>query len=464
MHDKSGGVELGRAKDLLIAQSDYLYTMTNREAAEKIFLTGVRSVLPEQIIKGIMSVRGSVLTIGGHDFTLSDIHNIWVIGAGKASAAMGHHVEKILGDRIAGGHIVVKYGHSCKLKRIPVTEAGHPVPDRNGFNATEKIIRICREASMNDLIICLISGGGSALLADLPSGLIPEELYIVNNLLVRSGASIDEINCVRKHLSEVKGGQLSRIAWPATIVSLILSDVIGNPLDVIASGPTAPDPSTFSDALGIIGKYGLESDITAGVMNHLKEGAQGIHPETPKPGEAIFSKTMNLLIGTNQIALDASMKFAKSLGFNAMIIESGLKGDVEMVADKIANTAVEIKANKSIQKPVCLLYGGEPTLKVKGNGLGGRSQHLALSAALKIRNTEGITFLSAGTDGTDGPTDAAGAIVESDTAVKAKAGKADPEKFLAEYDSYNFFRIAGGHIKTGPTYTNVMDIIVVLIE
>ncbi|MDP4223156.1 MAG: glycerate kinase [Bacteroidota bacterium] len=438
--------------------------MTNREIAEKIFLAGVRSVLPEQVIKGIMSLRGSVLTIGYHNFPLSDIHDIWIIGAGKASAAMGHYVEKILGDRIKGGHIVVKYDHSCKLKKIAVTEAGHPVPDRNGFKATEEIVSIASKASLNDLIICLISGGGSALFADLPAGLLPEELYVVNNLLVRSGASISEINCVRKHLSGVKGGQLSKIAWPANIVSLILSDVTGNPLDVIASGPTAPDPSTFSDALAIIDKYGLESGITAGVLKYLKEGSQGLHPETPKPGDPVFSRTFNLLIGTNKSALDASKEYAVSLGFNVNIMDQELQGNAETVAEKIICTALSFKTNKEIQKPVCLLYGGEPTLKVRGNGLGGRNQHLALSAALRLQEVQGITFLSAGTDGSDGPTDAAGAVVDCNTVLNGKARKADPAKYLEEFDSYNFFRIAGGHINTGPTYTNVMDIVAVLIE
>ena len=438
--------------------------MTNRENAEQIFLAGVKSVLPEKLITKMMSVNGSVLTIQDRDFPLKGIRNIFLIGAGKASAAMGHYVENILGNRISGGHIVVKYEHSCKLKRAVVTEAGHPVPDINGFRATEEIRKIAQQATENDLVICLLSGGGSALLADLPEGLLPEELYIVNNLLVRCGASISEINCVRKHLSGVKGGQLSRITWPAAIVSLILSDVIGDALDVIASGPTAPDPSTFEDALRIIEFYHLTSDITVGVLRYLREGSHGIHPETPKPGDPVFSRTFNFLAGTNRTALEAAKIKASGLGFNTFIIESELHRDVENAAESIINTAINYRKNNDIKKPVCLLYGGEPTLKVNGNGRGGRNQHLALSVVKRLQSIPGITLLSAGTDGTDGPTDAAGAVVDSGTINHAKSYHADPERYLAEFDSYSFFRRVGGQIKTGATFTNVMDLIVVLIE
>ena len=438
--------------------------MTNRENAEQIFLAGVRSVLPEKLITGMMAVSGSVLTIQGQGFPLTGIRNIFLIGAGKASAAMGHYVETILGNRITGGHIVVKYDHSCKLKKIRVTEAGHPVPDINGYHATEEIKKIAQQASENDLVICLLSGGGSALLADLPEGILAEELYIVNNLLIRCGASIGEINCVRKHLSGVKGGQLSRIAWPATIVSLILSDVIGDPLDVIASGPTAPDPSTFNDALRIIEYYHLASDVTVGVLNYLKEGSKGIHPETPKPGDPLFSRTFNFLAGTNRTALEAAKSKAISFGFNTCVVESELCRNMENAAETILNEAKAYKKNNDFKKPVCLLYGGEPTLKVNGNGHGGRNQHLALVSAIRLQGHQGITLLSAGTDGTDGPTDAAGAVVDSDTVNRARSLNADPEVYLAEYDSYNFFRRTGGQIKTGPTFTNVMDMVVVLIE
>ena len=438
--------------------------MNNREIAEKIFMAGVRSVLPEKLITGIMKIDGSVLTINENKIPLDNIKNIYVIGAGKASAAMGHYVESILGDRITGGHIVVKYGYSCKLKRIKVTEAGHPIPDSNGFKATEEIIKLSSRASENDLVICLISGGGSALLADLPEGLLPEELYIVNNLLIRCGASINEINCVRKHLSLIKGGQLARIVRPAQLATFILSDVTGNPLEVIASGPTVPDPSTFSDALQVIDDYHLTADITSGVLNYLKDGSNGIHPETPKPGDPLFSGTLNILAGTNQIALKAAKAQAVNMGFRTYIIDTELHGDVENVSESVISTAISFKNNNDIQKPVCLLYGGETTVRINGNGKGGRNQHLALLAAMRLKNLPGFTLLSAGTDGTDGPTDYAGAVVDTETVRKAISLNEDPENYLYEFNSYNFFKRFGGQIITGPTFTNVMDIVVILVE
>lgn len=438
--------------------------MRNRDNAKRIFLAGVRSVLPEKLITDTLSRRGQALVAGSHEVSLGGIENILVIGAGKASAAMGHYVECILGDRISDGHIVVKYGHSCLLKRIRVTEAGHPLPDENGFRATREIIEMANRASGNDLVICLISGGASALLTDLPDGLLPEELYIVNNLLVRSGATINEINCVRKHLSSVKGGQLARTIRPARLVTLIISDVIGNHLDVIGSGPTVPDTTTFADALAVIEKYNLTGDVTRGVLNYIRDGCAGYHPETPKPGDLIFEGTLNVIAGTNQAALRACKNEASKLGFRSYIVDAGLEGDVDTVCESILSTAISFRNNEDIPKPACLLYGGETTVRVTGSGAGGRNQHLALSAAIKLKDIPGITILSAGTDGTDGPTDAAGAVADSDTYAEASSMNEDPVNYLADFNSYNFFRRIGGLITTGPTYTNVMDIVVVIVE
>jgi glycerate-2-kinase len=438
--------------------------MNSRSAAERIFMAGVRSVLPGKLVTSVLKAEGNILSAGGHNIQLENISNIYVIGAGKASAAMGHYVENILGERVSGGHIVVKYGHSCKLRRINVTEAGHPIPDINGFNATGEIIKIAERATENDLVICLISGGGSALMADLPAGLIPEELYIVNNLLVRSGADINQINCVRKHLSKVKGGQLARNIHPASLITIMISDVVGNPLEVIASGPTVPDPSTFSEALKVIEDYNLAPELTSGIINYLKDGASGIHPETPKPGDPVFDKTLNILAGTNQTALRAAKDEATSLGYHTYIIDDSIKGDVGNVCESILNMAFTFRDNPNVVKPFCLLFGGETTIKVHGDGMGGRNQHLALVAAMKLENIPGITILSAGTDGTDGPTDAAGAVSDSNTLSEGKSLKLDPVSFISEFDSYHFFRKAGGLIRTGPTFTNVMDLIVVLVE
>ena len=438
--------------------------MRNRDNALSIFLAGVRSVLPEKLVTDTLRLKGQILAAGSHEISLDGINNIWVIGAGKASAAMGHYVECILGDRISGGHIVVKSGDSCLLKKIKVTGAGHPLPDDNGFRAAREIMEMASGASGNDLVICLISGGASALLSDLPGGLLPEELYIVNNLLLRSGATINEINCVRKHLSSIKGGQLARTIRPARLITLIISDVIGNHPDVIGSGPTSPDTTTFADALAILDKYNITGDVTRGVINYLRDGYAGYHPETPKPGDIIFEGPLNVITGTNQTALRACKNEAVKLGYSSYIIDAALEGDVENVCESIINTALSFRNNKAIPKPSCLLYGGETTIKVTGSGTGGRNQHLALSAALKLKDIHGITVLSAGTDGTDGPTDAAGAVADSGTLASALALKEDPINYLADFDSFNFFRKAGGLITTGPTFTNVMDIVVVIVE
>jgi glycerate 2-kinase len=438
--------------------------MDYRKIAEQIFMAGVNRVTPDRLIHNLMTLNETALNIGDHKFVLKKTSNIYIIGAGKATAEMARATEDILGSRITGGHIVVKYGHSCSLKYITVTEAGHPVPDKNGFMATGEILKIADKASEDDLVICLLSGGGSALLADFPEGSSPDEMIYLNNLLVKSGATIQEMNVIRKHLSKVKGGGLARTLCPSTIVSLILSDVLGDPLDAIASGPTVPDPSTFSESLAIIYRYKIEASVPSAIMNYLKDGVNGKQPETPKPGDPIFNKSHNILIGNNKMALEAARGEALRLCLEATIIDNNFQGDTAKASENVVGTALSFKRHKRSSKPACLLFGGETTLKVTGSGLGGRNQHFALSAAILLRNKPGITILSAGTDGTDGPTDSAGAIVDSDTCNHALLVNADPEKYLREFDSYNFFRITGGHIITSPTRTNVMDIIVVIVE
>ena len=431
--------------------------------AEQIFLAGVESVLPYRLITKAMTLNENCLKIGNLSYNLESIENIYVIGAGKASGMMAAEVEKILGNRITEGHIVVKYGYSCKLNYIDITEAGHPIPDTNGFKATAEILKIAGAANCNDLVICLLSGGGSSLLPDIPESCSAEDMIKVNDLLINSGASISEINAVRKHLSIVKGGQLARVVFPATLVNLILSDVPGDHLDVIASGPTVPDPTTYLQALTVLATFGLSRTIPRGILTSLKEGAAGKRPETPKPGDPVFNKTFNILVGSNRVALEAAKLKALDFNINAVIIDDQLQGDISTVAEYIVETAKKFKNDMDEVKPVCLLFGGETTVKMTGNGAGGRNQHLALMLALLLQNHPGITVLSAGTDGNDGPTNAAGAVVDSDTIPEALSKNIDYEKYLTLFDSFHFFRKAGGHIITGPTLTNVMDIIVVLI-
>ncbi len=438
--------------------------MDSREAAQHIFLAGVRGVLPGKIIDNLVYVRDSVLKIGSLSYDLEKIKGIYVIGAGKASAAMAHYVEKILGNRITGGHIITKYGFYCRLEHIEVTEAGHPVPDSNSFAATRSVLQIADKAGENDLVICLLSGGGSSLLADFPQNSSPEEVKILNSLLVKSGATIGEMNCIRKHVSEIKGGQMMKHIWPATCVNIILSDVTGDPPDTIASGPTVPDNSTFADALRIIDYRQLAGKVPAGILSFLNEGLHGIRPETPKPGDPVFAKSVTLIAGNNKTALQSAKTGAEKLGFTALILTSELFGDPEGACSWFREMINKYENDSQVKKPVCLLFGGELTLNVTGDGRGGRNQHLALTAALRLTDIPGVTFLSAGTDGNDGDTSVAGAVVDAETIRKAAALKKDPQSFLENFDSYSFFESVGGHIITGPTMTNVMDLVIIIID
>lgn len=438
--------------------------LTFRKIAEKIFLAAIESVLPEKLISGVMRLRNGSMEIGEMIFPLETVENIYVIGAGKASALMGAEVEKILGYHITEGHIVVKYGHSCKLKYTEVTEAGHPIPDANGYTATGKILSIAEKAGSNDIILCLLSGGGSALLPDIPECCTFEDMIAVNDLLVSCGAAISEINAVRKHLSVIKGGQLARVVYPATLVNLILSDVPGDQLDAIASGPTVPDPTTYLQALTVLDTYNLTRVVPHGVLIYLQEGAAGLRRETPKPGDLAFEKTFNMLIGSNKTALEAAKDKAFELNINAVIFDTQLQGDTASVAEYLVETAIRFKNEPNEIKPVCLLFGGETTVKVNKKGKGGRNQHLALLCAVLLKDHQGITILASGTDGNDGPTDAAGGVVDSDSYYAATSRGMHPEIFLENFDSYHFFKKTGGHIITGPTKTNVMDLIVVIVE
>ena len=433
--------------------------------AEALFQTAIVAVQPAPLIKRNVRLDGNQLTIAGSIFDLSAVEHIYVVGAGKATAPMAAALENILGDAITEGIIIVKYGHTAPLQRIRTVEAAHPVPDENGLAGTGELVALVEKAGVRDLVICLLSGGGSSLLIDAPAGCSLEDLQQFFGLLLASGADIAEINTVRKHLSAVKGGGLARAAFPARVVSLILSDVIGDPLDVIASGPTVADPTTFADALLIVAKYGLAKSCRATLIEHLQQGLHGGLPETPKTSDAAFDRTTNYLIGSNRIALEAAGAEARRLGFHAQIITDRAAGEAREVAQEVVREAKRIAGDHTIPKPACLLWGGETTVTLGvASGLGGRNQELALAAALLLENEPGVTVLSGGTDGSDGPTDATGAIVDKFTTVRARVNGIVPEDYLAAHDSYHFFRQVGGHLVTGPTLTNVMDIMIALVH
>lgn len=394
-----------------------------------------------------------------------------VIGSGKAACSMAKAVEDNLGNLIDTGVLITKYGHSMSQEsgvrrqeaRIKVFEAGHPVPDENGLRGTEEIIKILKDADEDTLVVCLVSGGGSALLVSPYEGITLDEKQKITELLLKAGADIYELNTVRKHISKVKGGRLAEVAYPAKIISLILSDVIGDRLDVIASGPTAPDKMTYDHAIKVLEKYRLIDKAPGSIIDVLQNGAKGLIPETPKDDNPVFEKVDNIIIGSNIKALEAAKEKAESLGFKPEIISSEITGEARDVGKWLADIASS-KCSNGSNRLNCLISGGETTVTVKGNGKGGRNMELALAFAMEIEGIEGITLLSAGTDGTDGPTDAAGAIVDWQTVLKAKNIGLNPEEYLNNNDSYNFFKKIDELLITGPTGTNVMDIQIVVIE
>jgi glycerate 2-kinase len=434
--------------------------MDSLQNALSIFNHAIASVKPSALIHNHVHWKKPVLTISGNSFSVTENKRIFIIGAGKASALMAHTLEEILGNTITAGIVVTKYGHGLSLQKIKLIEAGHPVPDEQSVLATEEIVKLVSPLSADDIVIFLLSGGASSLLADFPSHSNLEEVQALYDLLLKSGADIHEMNTVRKHTSQVKGGQLAKRIFPASLYSLILSDVIGDDMDVIGSGPTVADKSTFADALAVLTKYDLADKIPASLYEHIIKGCKGKISDTPKPGDAIFANTHNQIIGSNLIALQAAANKASALGYQPHIITHTLKGEARLLGQMLAEKAIAY--NRSV--PACLLYGGESTVNVKGKGLGGRNMELALAAGIAITSSLNITILSAGTDGTDGPTDATGAIVNAGIMKTAHNNELDPASYLNKNDSYNFFSQTGGLIKTGATKTNVMDIMLALIE
>ena len=434
--------------------------------AQKIIQSAINAVKPDLLIQRRVRLEGDNLIIGDRIFNLSAYKNIYVIGAGKASAWMGLEIEKILRDRIKAGVITVKYGHKAPTKIIQILEAGHPVIDQNSLEGTEKVLELVEKAGFEDLVICLISGGGSALLEKLPVGILLDDLQIVFKSLLNCGANIEEINIVRKHLSLVKGGQLARAIAPAHCISLILSDVIGDPLESIASGPTAADKSTFSDAWNVIKKYDLENNLPSAIHNYLQMGVAGKKPETVKPGDPILERVENIILGNNWEALISAKQTAEELGFNTLILTSRVQGEAREVARVLTAIVKEIQTrNVPLPKPACVLLGGETTVTIKGKGLGGRNQELALAALIEMKETTGpYIIVSCGTDGTDGPTDAAGGWATPGIWEKAREFQLNPLEYLDNNDSHNFLKQTGGLIQTGPTGTNVMDIIFALVS
>ena len=476
--------------------------MNSKNIVNEIFAAAVKAVNPFLAVKEHVDEIHSELISG-------KFKQFFLIGFGKASYQMARAVEESIDSNlITGGIVITKYEHiqtqntepaypayrqaGTELKKIKVVEAGHPIPDRNGLRATEETINLLRNTDRNTLVLCLISGGGSALFLSPYNGITLNEKQKTTELLLKAGADITDLNTVRKHLSKVKGGRLAEIAYPAKIIALILSDVIGDRLDVIASGPTSADNTTFPDTLNVINKFKLQDKIPVGVMAILNKGREGLIQETPKADNPIFENVKNIIICNNLKALNAAKDTAQLMRLLPEIVSSDISGEARHAGKMLAEKAIEARGIKSPVFPcgnkeggkaqkhkvprvslwkqgrgkgiICLISGGETTVTVRGNGKGGRNTELALSFAREIEGVDGITLLSAGTDGTDGPTDAAGAIVNGKTVTRARKLGLNSEKYLEDNDSYNFFKEIGSLLITGPTETNVMDIQIIIVE
>ncbi len=435
-----------------------------------IFQAALDAADPYRALLQTLHRDGDVLQAGGTQYDLTQYARVVVVGAGKAAARMAQAIESVLYERISDGLIVVKYGHALPLQFIHQTEAAHPLPDLAGVRGTQQILQLLQGLDEKTLVVCLLSGGASALLVAPAPGISLQDKQHVTEMLLKSGATINELNVLRKHLSAVKGGRLALAAAPATVLTLILSDVIGDPLEVIASGPTAADPSSFQDAWIVLEKFHLQSEIPASVRNLLKSGMAGKLAETIKPGDASLMHVNNLLVGSNAQALQAAAMYAESQGWPAHTLTSSLQGEAREAALFLARRAHETLQQMRAGERRCLLAGGETTVTVRGKGMGGRNQELALAFALEIEGSRGISLLSCGTDGTDGPTDAAGAMVDGNTALLARRLGISPEQHLADNDSWHFFshldEQAGTRTQlfTGATGTNVMDVQLILLE
>jgi hydroxypyruvate reductase len=426
------------------------------------------AVEPARAVRRHVALEADTLIIGSRRYELSDFRKVVVVGAGKASAPMAAAIEDIIGDRLpVEGSVTVRYGHAMPTRHVRIHEANHPVPDAAGVRSTREIIAALESVTADDLVVCVISGGGSALMTLPAEGITLSDLQHTTDALLRSGATINEINVVRKHLDTIKGGGLARHAAPAQVVTLILSDVIGNPLDAIASGPTVPDTSTFGDAVGVFDRYGLWSGVPSAVVQRIRDGAAGMWPETPKPGDRLFARMHTVIVSSNLQACEAAATAARALGLQSMILTTYVEGEAREAGRVLAGVLREVDASgHPLARPCCVVAGGETTVTVRGQGQGGRNQELALAAAAPLRGLRDVLLASVGTDGSDGPTDAAGAWVDGATWDRAAALGLDAGAALATNDSYAFFDALGRSgsgsevslIRTGPTNTNVNDL------
>lgn len=427
--------------------------MSLREAARSVFDAALEAADVAPLVRRALA-----------DVRPAGSGRVRVVGAGKASGAMARAAEAALGDAVTDGLVVVKDGYRAATRRIRLVEAGHPVPDARGEAAAREIRAIAEAAGADDLLLVLVSGGGSALTPAPVPPITLGDKQAMTRLLLAAGANINQLNAVRKHCSLLKGGQLARAAAPARVLALLLSDVIGDPLDVIASGPTAPDASTFADALAILRRFELLARAPAAIVDRLERGTRGEIPETPKPDDPIFRRVTNTVIGNNALVVDAAAARARALGYAPHVLTRSLEGEAREVADRLVALARQIREGRGpVAAPACVIAGGETTVIVRGTGTGGRCQEFGLAAALALEGLDGVVALAAGTDGTDGPTDAAGAVVDGGSAARARERGHDPRASLAANDSNPLLAAIGDLVVTGPTNTNLLDLYLLLI-
>ncbi|HJZ47708.1 MAG TPA: glycerate kinase [Roseiflexaceae bacterium] len=450
-------------------------------AVTRILAAALDAVDPAAAVHRYLRRDGDLLRAGDRRYDLRDFERVFVVGTGKAGAPMARAAAEVLGDRLAGGVMVVKgYGDGqklqiaeCKLQieepnlqstiyNLQFVEAGHPIPDERGVAGARQIAQLLEQATERDLVIALISGGGSALLTLPPEGITLAELQKLTNILLRCGANINEINTLRKHLDQVKGGGLARLAHPASMITLVLSDVVGSPLDVIASGPTVPDTSSFAEAYAVLERYGVVAEAPTPIVDRLRRGMAGQIAETLKPGDPRLARVHNLIVGSNPQAAAAALAAARKHGFNTLLLTTFLQAEAREAGRMLAAVARELASTgQPLPRPACIIAGGETTVTLRGSGRGGRNQELALAAVPELAGLPDMALIALATDGGDGPTDAAGAVATGATLERARAQGLDPAAYLARNDAYPFFEALGDLLRPGPTETNVNDLVFV---
>jgi glycerate 2-kinase len=422
---------------------------------------------PEAIMRQTLSLKGESLRVGSVSYDLSRFDRVLVIGGGKASGKMAAAVEKTLEARITGGVVnVPEYLRpKPRCRRITLHRAAHPTPGEEGVRGVKAMLELVGHSTRRDLVICLMSGGGSSLMPLPLKGVGLRDVQRTTDLLIMSGADIGEINAVRKHLSAVKGGRLAAMLYPAEVLTLVISDVVGDGLETVASGPTAPDPTTYAEAEEVLKRHLLWRKVPPGVRAVIESGTAGSTRETPKPGSKVFKHVRNVLVGNNRRSCIAAADKLRERGYSSLVLSTSVTGEAKETGRLLARLVKEIAANHiPFPPPACVVAGGETTVTVRGDGVGGRNQELVLAAALEMAGVAGAYVASMGTDGIDGPTTAAGAVADGGTVGRARKEGLDPAAFMRNNDSNSFFRRAGGLIVTGPTGTNVNDIMIAMVR